>query len=318
MQQSPSSEPSHQNGYKMKKFIATAMLVVMAVSAMAQTADRYRQRYEMLVNQFGPAGVGVETVLDNWAKVDSTSVDFLFARFSFYFTKAQTTEIVSKPEKKYLGMDPMLTLKDSTGTDVHYYQVNFFDDELYGKAIRSIDKAISLYPERLDFRLMKANAYIAYEKDSPDMALPYLIDLAGREHERKWSYEGQEIEKGFFEDALQEYCYSFYSIGSPATYEAFLALSQKLVSVYPDYLDFANNIGSYHMIAKEDYKAAIKQYAKVLKKDPSNYTAIKNSILASRKMGNVKSEKKYLQMLVEHGPENEKLVAQGRLSHLSK
>jgi lipopolysaccharide biosynthesis regulator YciM len=72
------------------------------------------------------------------------------------------------------------------------------------------------------------------------------------------------------------------------------------------------------MIAKEDYKAAIKQYAKVLKKDPSNYTAIKNSILASRKMGNVKSEKKYLQMLVEHGPENEKLVAQGRLSHLSK
>ena len=149
------------------------MLIVMAVSAMAQTADRYRQRYEMLVNQFGPAGVGVETVLDNWAKVDSTSVDFLFARFSFYFTKAQTTEIVSKPEKKYLGMDPMLTLKDSTGTDVHYYQVNFFDDELYGKAIRSIDKAISLYPERLDFRLMKANAYIAYEKDSPDMALPY-------------------------------------------------------------------------------------------------------------------------------------------------
>lgn len=289
----------------------------MAVSAMAQTADRYRQRYEMLVNQFGPAGVGVETVLDNWAKVDSTSSDFLFARFSFYFTKAQTTEIVSKPEKKYLGMEPMLTLKDSTGTDVYYYQVNAFDDELYGKAIRAMDKAIALYPERLDFRFMKANAYIAYEKESPDMALPYLLDLAGREKERKWTYEDQVIEKGFYEDAMQEYCYSFYSIGTPAAYDAFLALSQKLASLYPDYLDFSNNIGSYHMIAKEDYKAALKQYAKVIKKDPSNYTAIKNSVLAARKMGNVKSEKKYLQMLIEHGSETEKLAAQGRLKKLS-
>ena len=292
--------------------------MAMAVSAMAQTADRYRQRYEMLVNQFGPAGVGVETVLDNWAKVDSTSADFLFARFSFYFTKAQTTEVISKPEKKYLGMDPMLTLKDSTGTDVYYYQVNAFDDELYGKAIRAMDKAISLYPERLDFRFMKANAYIAYEKESPDMALPYLLDLAGREKERKWTYDGQVIEQGFYEDALQEYCYSFYSIGAPATYDAFLALSQKLTSLYPDYLDFSNNIGSYYMIAKEEYKAALKQYAKVLKKDPSNYTAIKNSVLASRKMGNEKSEKKYLQMLVEHGSETDKLAAQGRLTKLSK
>ena len=96
-----------------------------------------------------------------------------------------------------------------------------------------------------------------------------------------------------------------------------MGLSQKLASLYPDYLDFSNNIGSYHMIAKEDYKAALKQYAKVIKKDPSNYTAIKNSVLAARKMGNVKSEKKYLQMLIEHGSETEKLAAQGRLKKLS-
>lgn len=302
----------------MNRIIVVLISMVMAVSAVAQTADRYRQRYELLVSQFGPAGVGVETVLDNWAKVDSTSADFLFARFSYYFTKAQTTEVVSKPEKKYLGMEPMLTLADSTGAQVNYFQVNVFDDELYGKALKYMDKAISLYPERLDFRFMKANAYIAYEKESPDMALPYVVDLAGREKERKWTYEGTAIESGFWEDAFQEYCYSFYSIGTPAAYDAFLELSQKLSGLYPDFLDFANNVGSYHMIAKEDYKSAIKQYSKVLKKDPSNYTAIKNSVLASRKMGNVKSEKKYLQMLVEYGTQSDKLAAQGRLNQLAK
>ena len=302
----------------MNRIITVMVSMIMAVSALAQTADRYRQRYELLVSQFGPAGVGVETVLDNWAQVDSTSEDFLFARFSFYFTKAQSTEIVSKPDKKYLGMEPMLTLADSTGSQVYYYQVNVFDDELYGKALKTMDKAVSMYPETLDYRFLKANAYIAYEKESPDMALPYMIDLAGREKERKWTYEGSAIEKGFWEDAFQEYCYSFYSIGTPAAYDAFLALSQKLASLYPDNLEFANNVGSYYMIAKEDYKSALKQYSKVLKKDPSNYTAIKNSVLASRKMGNVKSEIKYLQLLAEHGSQSEKLAAQGRLSQLSK
>ena len=102
MQQPASAEQTHQNGYKMRKLIFVTVFMAMTVSAMAQTAERYRQRYELLVSQFGPAGVGVETVLDNWAKVDSTSADFLFARFSYYFTKAQTTEVVSKPGKKYL------------------------------------------------------------------------------------------------------------------------------------------------------------------------------------------------------------------------
>ena len=319
MQQPASAEPSHQNGYiEMKRFLTFILLMAMTAAAVAQTADRYRQRYDLLVSQFGPAGVGVETVLDNWAQVDSTSSDYLFARFAFYFTKAQTTEVVTKAEKKYLGMEPMLSLTDSLGVETNYYQINVFDDELYGKAIKMIDKGMALYPDRLDFRFMKANAYIAYEKESPDMALPYLLDLAGREKERNWQYEGERIEKGFYPDAMQEYCYSFYSIGTPAAYNAFLTLSQKLVQLYPDHLDFMNNVGSYYMVAKNDYKSAIKHYGKVLKKDPSNYVAIKNSVLAARKMGNVKSEKKYLQMLVEYGPENERLTAQGRLNQLSK
>ena len=54
----------------------------------AQTpSEKYEQRYEMLVSQFGPAGVGVETVLDNWAKVDSTNTRLLLARFDFLFNK---------------------------------------------------------------------------------------------------------------------------------------------------------------------------------------------------------------------------------------
>ena len=302
----------------MKRILTIILVLTAAFTAAAQTADRYEQRYDLLVSQFGPAGVGVETVLNNWEKVDSTSAKYLFARFSYFFTKAQTAEIITRQEKKYLGMEPVLSLADSLGNDVYYYQVNVFDDGLYGQAVKVMDKAISLHPDRLDFRFVKANAYIAYEKESPDMALAYLLDLAGREGDRNWNYEGERIEDGFFEEAMQEYCYSFYTIGTPVALNAFLVLSRRLSEVYPSHLDFLNNIGSYHILADKDYKAALKQYSKVLKKDPANYTAIKNSVLASRKMGNVKSEKKYLQMLAEHGPENERLVAKARLEKLEE
>ena len=292
--------------------------IFMALDLSAQTSEKYEQRYELLLSQFGPAGVGIETVLNKWEAVDSTDAKMLYARFNYLFTKAQTSAVVAKPERKYLGMEPLLTLKDSLGNDVFYYQVNEFDDQLYAQAVKTIDRTISLYPDRLDYRFVKANAYIAYEKESPDMALACLLDLADRYSDRKgrWTYEGEKVDDSFFTDAMQEYCYSFYSIGTSSSMEAFLGLSQKMLQLYPDNTGFLSNIGSYHMLANGDYKTALKYYSKVLKKKPDDYTAIKNSALAARKLKNRKLEIKYLRMLVEHGPEKEKIVAESRLKAL--
>ena len=318
MQQPAPAEPSYKNGYKIMRMSKIYMLMLLLISAMAsaQTVVDYEQRYNLLVSKLGPDGVGVETVLNNWEKTDSTNIKLLTARFNYYFSKAQSTEVVKKEKKNYLGMKPLLSLKDSTGNDIYYYQESFFNDEIYGQALKSADKAVSFHPDNLDFRFMKANAYIAYEKESPDMALAYLLGMADEDRTRKnpWKYEGVQAEKGFFEEAMQEYCYSFYAINSPKSLEAFLKLSEKMSGIYPDNPGFFNNIGTYYMVAKQDYKAAIKTYDKVLKKHPEDYTAIKNALLAARKLKNAKLEKKYLQMVAKYGPENEKKQAQARLS----
>ncbi len=304
----------------MKKVILAFAALFLAVSSFGQTeSERFEQRYDLLVSKLGPAGVGVETVLNNWEKVDSTNAKLLLARFSYLFSKAQTSEVVQKPVKKYLGMEPILALKDSLGNDVFYYQENIFDDELYGQAVKAADRAVALYPDRLDFRFLKANAYIAYEKVSPDMALAYLQGLIRENSARKspWQYEGADVDSQFFQDAMQEYCFSFYTIGSATSYEAFRTLSEELFELYPDNMGFMNNIGSYYLVNQE-YKTALKYYDKVLKKIPDDYTAIQNGLLAARKMQNVKLEKKYLGYIIKYGSENEKLVANGRLMALNK
>ena len=301
------------------RFAALAAALLIALPSLVRAQD-YERKYNILVERVGPSGVGVETLLDNWAKAEQDNPVMLAAKFHYWLTKGQGSEVVSKFEKKYLGMDPVLSLKDSTGVDIYYFEVLRYDDECFREAVASVDRAIAMYPESLDFRFMKANAYISYERESPDMAMANLISLvndfyAGKE---KWTYGGEAVDRGFFAEAMQDYCYSFYTLGTPASYEAFRKLSELMLEKNPDNLGFMNNIGSYHMLVKKDFKTAIKYYDKVLKKHPGDYTAVKNSALAARRMGNVKLEKKYLQMLVEHGTEVDKLQAKGRLDMLGK
>lgn len=303
----------------MKRFVFIVSALLLEISAFAQT-EVYKQRYDLLVSKFGPDGVGVETVLDNWEKADSTDVNMLAGRFNYYFTKAQTTNVVTKPVKKYLGKDPLISLKDSTGTDVNYFQETVFDDELYGMAVQAVDRLIAADPDRIDSRFLKANAYVAYEKESPDMAVAYLLSLIDEDQKRnsEWFYGDEKTDGSFFEDAMLEYCFSFYSIGTPSAMDAFFRLSEKMSGLHPDNPSYINNIGTYYLIAKEDYKTAMKYYNKVLKAHPDDYTAIKNCVLVARKQENVKMEKKYLQMLAQYGPENEKLAAQARLKRLEQ
>jgi tetratricopeptide (TPR) repeat protein len=261
----------------------------------------------------------VETVLNNWEKVDSTDEKLLSAKFDYYFNKGQVTQVVTKSSKKYLGMNPVLTLKDSLGNDVYYFQEVMYDDENYGTALQVVDKAVSLYPDKLDYRFLKANAYIAYEKESPDMALAYLLSLAKEDVARKtpWVFDGKVAEEGFFADAMQEYCYSFFVLATPSARNAFFELSQHLCKLFPDKVDYLNNIGSYYLVS-ENYKSALKTYSKVLKKYPEDLTAIQNCVLASRMMRDIKLEVKYLQMMVKYAPEKDALAAKSRIEALSK
>ena len=282
-------------------YIFTALLLSFLASA--QTSD-YQRRYSMLLDRVGFAGVGMETLIENWSKAEPDNPEMLQARFYFCFVKAQSTEVVKRSESKYLGQAPLLSLPDSTGANVYYYEVLKYDDELFAQAIKAVDKAISIHPQRLDFRFMKANAYMSYERESPDMALSYILGLA---HEfltsgKVWTYQETaedniEVDSDLFAQMMQDYCVSLYGLGTESSYEAFLKLSQRMNGYFPKYPSFIANIGSYHLVVAKDPKAALKFYDKALKLDSKARDIINNAVLASRKLKNPKLEKKYLKML---------------------
>ena len=306
----------------MKRILLTAALLAAAFTAMAQTqtAEQYAKRYETMVSRVGASGLGVEKLLDKWEADFPEDLDMLQARFLYCFDKSQRVEMVTRSQSRFLGQQPTLALKDSLGNDVNYFQETFFDDELFGEGIRQIERAIQLAPDRLDLRFNKVAALVAYEKESPDMALSDLKSLIdyNASQKPKWQYPGITVDREYFDAAIQEYCFTFFRYATPRCYDAFRDLSLKMLDYEPDNVLFLDNMGSYFLVAQHDNKTALKYYNKVLKIKKDDITAIRNCVLLARNAKDVKLEKKYLPMLVRYGEtETDKAAAKARLEYLN-
>lgn len=282
----------------MKRTLLIAAMLLASAGVFAQeqeSVNSLSERYERLVRNLGYDGVGIETVLDKWEAIDASDGRMLEARFNYWFTKSRHSEIVSSKQKKYPGQEPMMVLKDKDSTEVYYYEEFFFDDEMFGKAMSAIDKACTLHPEQIGYRFDKVNALLAYEKGYTEMTEEELLKIIADDAQKTspWKAGDSELTPDEFPGMIQEYCYILYNQGTATSLSTFRIISERMARLYPAKLDFTCNLGSYWITAHSNYKKAIKTFEKVLKIDPKNENALKNCIIAARRMGDNKLAGKY-------------------------
>ena len=259
--------------------ILTAILLLAASAAAAQTTpEEFRAAYERQKAAVGLTGLGVKTILESWNAAFPNDTLMLEAVFAYNLAKGRSSKAVTRPEKKYLGRDPLLSLKDSTGRPVHYFEVPVYDDNYFASAQKALDKAITLAPNNIGYLFDEISSLLDYEGESPDMASTALLNLIDRnysEHPR-WNLYGEPFTQQDFIDAVKEYCYSFWKLATPAGYESFYNVSRRMTKAEPKDPGFLDNIGAYWQVAKKDNKMAAKFYKKALKLDPEDYAANQN------------------------------------------
>ena len=305
----------------MKKILILAALLVGAVAQAQTDAASYAARYERQVRNVGAAGVGVETILDRWEADFPDDPGVYEGRSKYYLAKSMSSTVVAKEGSKYLGADPILTLKDSLGRDVNYFEERIFVDSLFARSQQAVDKAIELLPSELAYRVDKITALALYEKDSPDLATRELLSLIdyNKSARPNWTYYGIAVDEDTFVSTVQEYCFNFFKFATPASYEALKTVSETMLKLYPSNAGFMNNLGSYWLVYKKNPSKALKWYNKVLKKYPDDYNAAKNCVVLARSEKNIKLEKKYLPYLIgATDSDMEKAASQARLEAISK
>lgn len=263
--------------------LSCAMLLAQSVG------DDYLAKYQRQIRNAGVAGVGVQTIVDNWIAACPDDARAYEARFNYCFAKSRSTEIQPKNSERYLGQKPVLTLKDSTGRDVNYFQEDVFVDSLFASCLTSIDKALSLQPLELRYHFDKITAMLSYEKDCPDLSYELvnsLIDSFVKNKGADCTLDNEALPEDrdeVFCQCIGEFCYTFFQVGSPSSYRYFLALSEKMNKLYPKNPVFLDNIGSYWQVAEKNDKKALKYYKKALKLDPQDYAALNNIRLINRR-----------------------------------
>ena len=305
----------------MRKTLAIAALLLCTLGYAQNDAAGFKARYERQVRNVGISGVGVETILDRWADAYPDDPAMLEGRYRFYLDKSISSTIVSRDTRRYLGKDPVLNLKDSTGRDVFYFEDTVFTDSLFAMGQSAIDRAVLVAPDELAYRIDKVTSLMLYEKDSPDMATQELLKLIDYHKTARpdWTYYGLAVDDDTFKNTVQEYCYNFFQYATPGSYEAFKTVSEAMLKLYPNDCGFIDNIGSYWLVYKQNNSKALKWYKKALKIDPGDYTAAKNCVILARKQKSLKLEKKFLPALIEAAEsENERAAAQARLESLKK
>ena len=280
----------------MKKLLlpAIAMIAFCAAAAAQDTAEDFQARYERLVRNVGYSGVGVETLIDRWESAFPDDPAAPLARVNYYLDKARSTEMVPRPgERRYLGNAPAMTLKDPAGNDVPYFEEDFYDEELFGEAIKVLDRQIAAQPDELRWRYLKISSLTAYEKESPDMAAAEIKALIARDaaSHPAWTIDGEPAGADIFQQGVGEFCADFFQIGSPQCYDYFREISEQMNKRFPRNPVFLANIGSWWQVVKGNDKQAVKYYKKALALDPDDYAAKRNLQLIERRQAQKKGKK---------------------------
>ena len=292
-------------------FIILAVSLAGSISAQNNWYERYRECINDSSLEY------TRQVIEQWQQAEPESPDVYAACFNYYYKMGWDEVMQMTPIPPEDGIQA-LELEDSTGAPVYLYQVQVFNDSLVAIANEKIDKAISLYPDRLDLPFGKLAALFRLE--DYDNAMPVLHQVIERSHlnGNRWTWTlntpvGEDGET-MFKSSMQDY---FSRLFDAELDDKAMQLVEWLLQYYPDEVMFRSDKASLLAITGNSDQA-LPLFLSIHKDYPDDNIVTSNIAYSYKTMGDKKNALKYYRLLSNCGDEEMEELARQAISELTE
>ncbi len=290
-------------------FIALAVSVAGSITAQNNWYERYRECINDSSLEYS------RQVIEQWEQAEPESADVYAAWFNYYYKMSRDEVMQMTPIPPEDGRQA-LEFEDSTGAQIYMYEVQVFDDSLLAIAHEKIDKAINLYPDRLDLPFGKIA--MLFMMEDYEKVMPTLHKVIERSHlnSNQWTWTlGSPVEDGeeMFKSSMQDY---FSRLFDAELDNEAMQMVEWLLQYYPDEVMFRSDKASLLSITGNNDQA-LPLFLSIHKDYPDDKIVISNIAYIYKTMADKENALKYYRLLSECGDEEMEELARGAISELT-
>ena len=298
----------------MKRLLLFIILTAGITGHLAAQASWY-ERYRECINDSSLEYT--RQVIEQWEQAEPESADVCAAWFNYYYKMSRDEVMQMTPIPPEDGRQA-LEFEDSTGAPIYMYEVQVFDDSLLAIAHEKIDRAISLYPDRLDLPFGKLA--VLFRLEDYDSAMLVLHQVIERSHlnGNRWTWTlntpvGEDSET-MFKSSMQDY---FSRLFDAELDDKAMQLVEWLLQYYPDEVMFRSDKASLLALTGNNDQA-LPLFLSIHKDYPDDNIVTSNIAYIYKTMGDKENALKYYRLLSECGDEEMEKLARGAISELTE
>lgn len=256
-------------------------------------------------------------VLNAWSTASPEDAELFIAYFNYYLKKSRT-EVVSV-DKTQKDKSSFVISDTGTGEPVGYLNSYVkYNPEILQKGFGYLDRAIVLYPTRLDIRFGKiymlgeVENYSEFKKE-----IIATIEFSNKINNAWLWKEGRPLEnpERFFLNSLQGCVETLYYTDDDKLLPLIRQISETVIKYYPEHVESLSNIALTYLIA-EKYDQALSFLLKAEQVAPKDVVVLNNIAEAYRHKGDKLSAKKYYEKIIMYGDKDEEQNAKRKIKSL--
>jgi tetratricopeptide (TPR) repeat protein len=278
-------------------------LLLSALAAHIACAQTFETRFqESLKNE---DTVAQTRILKEWSTANSKDPELFIAYFNYYVKKSREEILSIDPQQK---SKDAYALADSTGAPAGYLNSSMnFDSKTLQKGFDYANRAIELYPSRLDIRFGKI--YMLGQAENFKEFTKTIIETIeyGNKIKYAWTWkQGKPVQdpKNFLFESMQDYIITIYNTEDDALLPYIRQISETVLKYMPNHVESLSNVALTWMIAG-DFDRALPFLLKAETVNPKDVVVL-NNIAESYKRKNDKGRaKSYYEKVIKYGSKEE-------------